>query len=159
MSDRFIRITGRINTIIFFVVLGISLLAIGCGFLLGFEIKEIFRSTVENANPDNPGGGWLALGGIFGSTILGFAAAYIVAVGIFGVLLDTVICAPMFVGWIIWKKTGNKKAYQICGIIALSIIGLFVLLYLHLYIFSLLDVSVSKGVIDFSQNLLFVSSP
>ena len=159
MSDRFIRITGRINTILFFIVLGLSLLTIGGGCLLGYGINDIYQSTVENADPYNPGSGWLALGGIFGSTILGFVAAYIVAIGMIGIIADAVIFAPMFVSWIIWKKTGNKKVYQICGIIALSIIGLFVLMYIYLYIFSLLDISVSKGVINFSQNLLFINSP
>lgn len=159
MSDRFIRISGRINVIIFFVVLGMSLLAIGCGFLLGGVVNEMYQSTVGNADPDNPGSGWLALGGLFGSSIIGLAAAYIVAVGIVGICADAVLCAPLLIGWIIWKKTGNKKAYQICGIISLSILGLFALFYIHVYIFSLLDISVSKSIIYFSQNFLFVKSP
>lgn len=156
MSDRSIRITARITTIIFFVVLGISLLAIGGGFLLGISVNEMFNSTVANANPDNPGSGWLALGGIFGTTILGFAAAYVVAIGIIGLLADAVFCAPILIGWIIFKKTGNKKVYKICGIISLSLIGLCVVLYIHLYIFSLLDISVSKSIVDFSQHFLFI---
>lgn len=124
MTDRWIRITSRIALIISIVVMAMSLTAIACGFILSDGFKEMLHGSVDNVNPDNPGDGWLALGGIFGSIFGGFAAAFLAAMGIVGVIGVVVLGTPILVGWIIWKKKGNRKAYTICFIIPLALVGL-----------------------------------
>lgn len=87
-------------------------------------VKDMLYSTMEYADPDNPGGGWIAIGGISGSFIGGFAAAFLVAMGIMAAIVDVLLCTPILIGWIIWKKSGNRKAYTICFIIPGALISL-----------------------------------
>lgn len=129
MNDTWIKITAVITLILFVAVIVISATAIGCGFLLGGGSNDLLQGSVDIADPNNPGVGWLALGGIFGSLFGGFIAAFIIVIGIIGIIADVIVCLPMCIGWCIWKKTGSKKAYQICCIISVSLLCMCCLLY------------------------------
>ena len=127
MSDKWIKITSLIAMIIAIVVFSLSLMAICCGFFMSGGINEMLQGSLEHSDPDNPGDGWLVLGGVFGSIIGGFAAAFLAAMGIIGIIAVILLGAPILIGWIIWKKTGNRKAYTICFRIPLAIVGLCIL--------------------------------
>lgn len=123
MNDKCIKVTSIISLVVFIVVITMSLMAIGCGLFMSDGFKEILHGSVKNVNSDNPGDGWLVLGGIFGSVFGGFAAALLAAFGIAGVIAAVIFGTPILVGWIIWKKTGNRKAYTICFFIPLALIS------------------------------------
>ena len=149
MSNRWIKITSLIAFIIAIVVMSISLLAIVFGIMLSGGINEMLQGSLDYAEPDNPGGGWLALGGIFGSIIGGFAAAMLAGMGLIGVIAVVVLGTPILIGWIVWKKTGNRKAYTICFIIPMALISLYLLIsYLSSFLGDLSFVSVNYNLIS-----------
>lgn len=125
MSDKWIKITSIIALVVFIVVMAMSVMAFGGGLILSGGVEDMLQGSLEYADPDNPGGGWLALGGIFGSFIGGFAAIFLAAMGIVAAVADILLGAPILIGWIIWKKTGNRKAYTVCCIIPVAIISVF----------------------------------
>ena len=107
MSDKWIKITSIIALVVFIVVMAMSVMAFGGGLILSGGVEDMLQGSLEYADPDNPGGGWLALGGIFGSFIGGFAALFLAAMGIVAAVADILLGAPILIGWIIWKKTAK----------------------------------------------------
>ena len=136
MSDKCIKITSIIVLVIFIVVMAMSVLAFGGGLLMSGGVNDMLQGSLEYADPDNPGGGWLVLGGIFGSFIGGFAAFFLAAMGIVAAVADILLCTPILIGWIIWKKTGNRKAYTVCCIIPAALISLCVIVSYIINFFS-----------------------
>lgn len=127
MSNKWIKITSVISLVVFIVVMTMSIFAIGSGLIMSSGVKDMLQGSLDYADPDNPGGGWLALGGIFGSFIGGFAAVFLTAIGIVAAIADILLCTPILIGWIIWKKSGNRRAYTICFIIPAALISLCVI--------------------------------
>lgn len=144
MSDKWIRITARIALITAIVITAISLTVIFSAILMSGELNDMLHGSLEYSNPDNPGDGWLALGSIFGSIIGGFAAAMLAAMGFAGVMAVILLGTPILIGWIVWKKTGNRKVYTICFIIPTALISLCVIIsYLISFVnnFSILSIN------------------
>ena len=121
-NDVLIKLTAGMTFVLFIVVLFISIFGIVCGYIVCNDSVGLMEDSVDMANPDDPGAGWLVLGGIFGSFAGGFVGAILMALGVGGVIFDVLLYIPAFVGLMIWRKKQNTKAYWICMLIWLCLI-------------------------------------
>ena len=121
-NDMVIKITSITVFALFVTVFIIDLFMIGCGYVVGGGLFDLLESSVDMAEPDNPGSGWLVLGGIIGSIAGGFVGAVVMTFGIGCILADVLTYIPAFVGYMIWRKKHNARAYWICMMIWLCLI-------------------------------------
>lgn len=112
-DPKFIKTLNTVTLVIFIVVMVISLLITLTGLVLMTDWDTLLHGTSFDYSADDPGAGWLVIGQVFGSIIGSLAVSLFAALGIVGVITDLILYLPAFIARIVYKKTGNLKAYWI----------------------------------------------
>lgn len=112
-NERLIKMMSIITLVLFIILMVASVLVIVAGIGFTCDIGGALTDVVGSADADNPGSGWLLIGGVFGSLMGGIIGITIIMFGVIIAVVDCLVYLPAFIARCVWKKKRNSRWYWI----------------------------------------------
>lgn len=112
-NKKFITFVSIVALVAFVLVMIAAGICIISGVVVTSGNEDALTSVMDYASPDDPGAGWLVIGGMFSSLAGGFIGVMVIVIGIMIAIGDVIVAIPALVAWLVWKKKQNVKWYWI----------------------------------------------